>query len=416
MRTLTVSLLMTGAWMLQSPNVALQQMQTMPSVSPQAYEANLTRLAIETAKDHDVVPIPLDADGSKTHGVLYDRFLLAQLQARARVVAGSPIDPASPPAGLMSMPPRMVVVAFPLTCEGKRNGPLDIGVTVNTGPMAGPVRKMGDAVRGAALKDLLPGAALPEGALGQVFANAPFLPGGMVTVAGQTPAGTSVQLTYADAACPGTSPTVSLPIGAQAARSVNRVSTLKLPADAAALPSPSAVRVSTILDLEGQVKFPTALAPPDGLEPAALAAVQQWRFEPFKVNGAPVPQSMVLTIMFTKDGLPPPPGTRVGGPPPVGPPVGVATLGAPANSGLTTSVTGAALTHETTSASVAGLTAETSKCPVSADDTYGFAPGNPVKTGDGGDQAAGPRREVTAAEREPCVVYRNHREPKAGRP
>src|SRR3954464_13749522 len=79
-----------------------------------AMEAML-RLAIERTK-REVAPVSLDADGSSTHGVLFDRFRMQVRAARTAAASGTPLDLQR--AG-REMAMGMVIVAYPLKCGDK---------------------------------------------------------------------------------------------------------------------------------------------------------------------------------------------------------------------------------------------------------------------------------------------------------
>jgi hypothetical protein len=328
---------------------------TMTSPSP---DTKLAQLAIETAKGPAVTPIPLDTDGSRVHGVLYDRFLLGVLAARAAIAAGRtpPVDAPRPGAGLV--PLTMVIVAYPLTCEGRTSAAEDVRLLTHASPAAGaPFETVRTISRGADAKALLPGVELPAGSLAVAFSNA-----GLYDA--------SVMIDYADPVCPGAPKTAALSVRTTPARASRTVTTAQLPPDLATLPSPSPARVQVILDRDGALRLPSLIQGPQALETAALDAVSRWQFEPARINGVAVTQAIVLTIMFTTDGRPAPS------------PVVASSTGSPLRDP----------THDTTTAAVPGLSRASSRCAISEDPTYGFATTNAIKVG--GDSALGPSREV----------------------
>jgi hypothetical protein len=76
-----------------------------------------------------------------------------------------------------------------------------------------------------------------------------------------------------------------------------------LDAPAGALPPGQAptdrpVRVQAVLDLDGAVQQPVYAGGPARLADAAIAAVRRWTAEPVRLNGAPVPTPVVLSVRF----------------------------------------------------------------------------------------------------------------------
>lgn len=87
-----------------------------PGPDPMLASESLIELAVEQGAARTFAPISLDADGSATHGVIFDRFRLVARAARAAAAAGRPIDPVRPPPDLIGT--GMVIVAHPLRCGG----------------------------------------------------------------------------------------------------------------------------------------------------------------------------------------------------------------------------------------------------------------------------------------------------------
>jgi hypothetical protein len=259
---------------------------------PQMMNETLMRAAVDFAKQ-PVVPIPIDPEASisstsQKHGVVFDRFLLGQLVAKANAAAGMPINPLAPPRGFM--PIELVVVAFPLRCAGAVNAPRDIQMSMTTGKAIGPVKKIGAAVSGSQLSALLPGAQLPAGAVAQVFGSVSFQQGAVV------------KMTYAAPACPSPSPMVTLPLKLLTVPAVEPVSVLKLPAGSKQS-SPTVVQAFIVMTPDGNISG--AVNAPSGLDTFAMAAIKKARYQPNRVNGTPIASSMLIKITFTSDGLPP---------------------------------------------------------------------------------------------------------------
>src|SRR5262245_35285085 len=100
---------------------------------PSPQDSLLARFAIDLAADHDATPISVDQDGSGRHGVVYDRFTIAQLTARAAKLKGTPLDPLKPPASLVTR--TVVVLAVPLTCADRTMRPADVDIDNRTRPV-----------------------------------------------------------------------------------------------------------------------------------------------------------------------------------------------------------------------------------------------------------------------------------------
>ena len=58
------------------------------------------------------------------------------------------------------------------------------------------------------------------------------------------------------------------------------------------------VLLSVVIGEDGSVRDVQPLSGPAPLFPAAVEAVRQWRYEPFRLNGAPVSKPTTITIHF----------------------------------------------------------------------------------------------------------------------
>src|SRR4051812_29142261 len=139
----------------------------LPPPGPDGFLAMdaLRAIAIEQGSTKDFAPIPLDADGTATHGILFDSFRLNARAARAAAAAGTRVDAKNPPRDLLRT--RMMVVAYPVKCGG--NDPIvpaSIELVAEQGPAP---RRDGEIASGEALSRLLPGMNLPGGAIAAVY-------------------------------------------------------------------------------------------------------------------------------------------------------------------------------------------------------------------------------------------------------
>ena len=249
-------------------------------------DAKIAQLAIEAAQRGPVAPIPLLGEGGRAYGALYDQYLIGVVLARARMAAGEGVDAAS----LMQHPAWQsrgtVVAAYPVNCDGAPNRPIAIRWKTSL-PMPVPPTAIGEPLRGSAAQALLPGVAFPDDALVVNLRNAP-------------PIGASADVDYAGPICRGGATTASLPVdlspSLELATAFNGV---KLPDEFAALPSPTTVRISVILDSSGRTRFPEQVQGPPELGPVAIAALAARTFPPARMNGVNVPFSTMATFVFT---------------------------------------------------------------------------------------------------------------------
>jgi hypothetical protein len=118
---------------------------------------------------------------------MFDRFLMGAVTARAAVVAGAPLDAAT--ASPVLVQHDLMVVAFPLKCDGREIDPIDIQIPAEGRPGvpdAGPIAPAARSSRAARR-------APPGCAVGRPFAPPRFR-------------GTSKSTSHASARCGGTAP------------------------------------------------------------------------------------------------------------------------------------------------------------------------------------------------------------------
>src|SRR5262245_27856457 len=261
--------------------------QTSPPINP---DAKLAQLAIEAAKEGAIAPIPLDNTPGPPHGVLYDRFLLGVVTAKAALAMGRTPFSASAGAPTAFVPPAAAVVAYARTCEGRSSPPQDIRMRARSTPAPdSPIQPVRVVATGAAAKAMLPGVTLSASSMVVAFASADLT-------------GAIVSIDYTEPLCPATLKTVDLSLYTTPARAVKAMTNAPMPADQTNLPSPATVRVQVVLDRDGTFKLPSVMEGPAALETAALGVIKQWQFEPLKTNGVARPQVMVLPITFGTPG------------------------------------------------------------------------------------------------------------------
>jgi hypothetical protein len=236
-------------------------------------------LAIEQGSTaRDVPPISLDADGSSTHGVLFDRFRMHVRAARAEAAAGKPVDPKKPPLDLVRL--GMVIVAYPQRCGDKP--PVPPG-NVEIVPAQGAVpQRTGDLATGDALARLLPGLDLPAGAMGAAFGL-------------DRPRPTdTIRISYPEGGC-GPARDVTLAMRFTNAKGI-KTPMPTLPAGQPATDRP--VRLQALLDLDGMAQQIVYVGGPTALTAAAIDAVRAWTAEPARLNGAPMVTPVTFQVKF----------------------------------------------------------------------------------------------------------------------
>jgi hypothetical protein len=247
---------------------------------PDAFLAqdSLRELALEQGAAAEIAPIPLDADGSATHGILLDHFRLLARAARAAKLAGHPIDAKQPTPDFFRA--RMVIVAYPLRCGGA--DPIG-AVSIDLVPSQGPAPpRDGEPATGEGLARLLPGMAVPPGSIAIAFALE------------RPRADDAIRITYPDGAC-GPSNDVVLPTRYTNARPV-KTPPPALPAGQP--PTDRPIRLQALIDLDGRARRIVYIGGPAALTPAAIDAVRGWEAEPARLNGAPIVTPVTFQVKF----------------------------------------------------------------------------------------------------------------------
>ncbi len=234
------------------------------------------QLAVDRAA-RDVPPIPLDADGSNAHGVLFDKFRLTVRAANAAAAAGRPLNGKRPPPEIVSM--GMIVVAYPLRCGDK---PPVAATALDVVPAQGPALRHDAIASGDVLARLLPGVDLPPGSAA-------------VQVQLERPRPTdTIKIGYPESGC-GASTEVALPVQYTAGRGLN----MPMPQAPAGQPADRSIYVQAIVDVDGSVQQPVYVGGPPALSAAALDAVRTWTAEPTRLNGAPMITPALFRVRFT---------------------------------------------------------------------------------------------------------------------
>jgi hypothetical protein len=237
------------------------------------------KVAMTLGVSKELAPIPLKADDPTPHGVIYDRFRMMALAAREAKAKNPAFDPANAPMEMMQQP--MVVVAYPLTCGTRTVQPMDIDLIAADGTVMPKDDRRRTIKDGIAQQ--LHGAQVPAGSLAFVVQN------------GSPRPNDSVKITYAETACGADGPQVSLPMVFTPGRPIE----MPQPALPAGTTADEPVLVQILIDLDGAGQQPTYVGGPQALFRAAADAVGRWRFEPPRVNGAPMTTGVLLQVRFT---------------------------------------------------------------------------------------------------------------------
>lgn len=249
-----------------------------PGPDPMLASESLFALAIRQGSAREIAPISLDADGSATHGVIFDRFRLLARAARTAASAGTPLDPDRPTTDLIRT--GSIVVAHPLRCDGREPVlPASIELVPSQGA---PVPRAGDLATGEALARLLPAANLPPGSMAAVY-----------PIERPRPID-SIKVSYAGEVCGGARELV-LPLTFSAAKPVNTPMP-SLPPGQAATDRP--VRLQALIDMDGAAQHIVYTGGPRVLSEPAIAAVRTWTAEPARLNGAPLVTPVTFQVKF----------------------------------------------------------------------------------------------------------------------
>jgi hypothetical protein len=249
----------------------------LPPPPPDPFAASVALLTTAIEQAREFAPIALDSDGSTTHGVVFDHFRLVAQMAR---VTGVRLDPQTPPPGLRQ--PRTVVLAYPLSCGGRTLAPVSIDIVTTQG--AAP-RRDGEYVRDTELVRLLPGVEAPVASLAATFVMPTLRPFD------------TVQIGYADGTCSGGDSKAILAVKFSEGRAITMPSPTY---PSGTTPSETPVHLQVLVDLEGMLQHPVYVGGPPDLSHAAMEAIRHWRFEPHRINGAPIASAAIVQVRFRK--------------------------------------------------------------------------------------------------------------------
>jgi hypothetical protein len=251
---------------------------TTPPPSPFQEMDDVRYVAIAQGETKEFAAIPLGADGPTQRGAAYDRFRLLALASRAAAARNARLDPQKLGP---EMSPGTVFVAFPRPCGARRIDPAAIEIVAQNGAVL-PKESQRQAA-GDDISRLLHGARVPEGSLA------------IVAQLTQPRPGDTVRITYTDPMCETENTQANLAIAFTPARPV--ASPAPSPPEGTTGPT-EPVLVQVLIDFDGAVQRPTYAGGPFDLFRAAADAVGRWRFEPARLNGAPIASGVLLQVRF----------------------------------------------------------------------------------------------------------------------
>jgi hypothetical protein len=225
----------------------------------------------------EVDPISMDADGSKAHGVVYDHMRLIAVAARAAAASGAPLDPSRLPQPIAA--PHLVIIAGPRVCAGETIAPDSVRLTDRGGNQP---QAIGTA-SGAKIADLSPGLAGRPDAIAIAYAVPALIPGARTTVHYAKP-------------CDGNQD-VELPVTIAGAHVVSQAPALPPPGKTVP-PEGAKIVMQIFVAADGSALNPAFVSGAYEFTAAAAESLKGWKFEPTRVNTAPVykPEQVMVII------------------------------------------------------------------------------------------------------------------------
>lgn len=238
-----------------------------PPPDPFVGREQLHALAAEIAAAPGFRPGPVDLGRGGDAGFVIDEFRVRSRRQRSATAA--------PPAEA----PGTIVVAYPRQCGGRAVSPSRIALVGPQGDAADAAATLTDR---KAIQALVPGQDVPDGSLAATFALDALL------------AGLQVRVSFPSGPCADAAEvTPGLRYG--------RASLLESPMPARPADDTSGVQwvaVQAVVGHDGGFHQRRPLGGPAALERAAVAALDAWRAEPARVNGAPLATPVVLRVDF----------------------------------------------------------------------------------------------------------------------
>jgi hypothetical protein len=252
---------------------------TRPATSGSDARRQFVEVAAATFGAADAA-ISIDADGSATHGVVFDHARLIGREAARVRASGQSIDDVNV-LGTMTAP-RFVLVAYPVECPGREAiRARTITMTDANGQSPRSLRE----ARGPDIGKLVAGLDATGGALA-VECDANLAIPGQIVIAYDEPCGAA-------------GARKAFPIRGQGGRITTRIAG-QAPTGFAVPPGGTQVQVHVYFDVKGEPQRPAFAGGDGALAEAAVAAVRQFRAMPPTINGAPLLQLSTVAVAFPR--------------------------------------------------------------------------------------------------------------------
>jgi hypothetical protein len=225
----------------------------------------------------EVEPISIDADGSKTHGVVYDHVRLIAVAARAAAAAGTPLDAKRLPQPVAT--PHLVVIAGPLTCAGETMVPESVALTDAAGNQP---RSTGTAA-GEKIADLSPGLAGRADSVAIAYSVPGLVAGARITI-------------HYGKACDGKQD-VALPVTLVGAHIISQAPAPPPPGKSAP-PDGAKVVMQIFVAPDGSALNPVFASGTYEFTAAAAESLKGWKFEPTRINTAPIYKAEQVLVII----------------------------------------------------------------------------------------------------------------------
>ena len=251
---------------------------TRPATSASDARRQFVEVAAATFGAADAA-ISIDADGSATHGVVFDHARLIGREA-ARVRASGQSTDVATVLATMTMP-RFVVVAYPVECPGREAiRPQTITATDANGQSPRSLRE----ARGRDIGKLVAGFDATGGVLAVEYDANLAIPG---------------QIVIAYEPCGEGAARKAFPIRGQGGRITTRIAG-RAPTGFAVPPGGTQVQVHVYFDVKGEPQMPAFAGGDGALAEAAVSAVRQFRATPPTINGSPLLQRSTVAVAFPR--------------------------------------------------------------------------------------------------------------------
>jgi hypothetical protein len=222
-------------------------------------------------------PISMDANGSKTHGVIYDHVRLIALAARAAATSGTALDSKKLPQPVAR--PHLVVIATPLVCGDTTIAPESVRLKDSAGnepPVIG-------TAAGAKIAELSAGLVGPADAVAIAYAVPDLIAGARTAVRYRSP-------------CEGKQE-VELPVVIAGPRILSQAPAPPPPGQPVPAGGASVV-MQIFVAPDGSALNPAFVSGAFEFTAAATESLKGWKFEPARANTGPLykPERVMVVV------------------------------------------------------------------------------------------------------------------------